>query len=116
MNVKIEMRDPDALVAAAERMGIKVGEKGTHKLYSSNSEVGIPIYLKDWRYPVIVKDDGTIAFDNFNGSWGKTEALDELKQIYGIEKAKIEARRQGYSFFEQKCDNGDLQLTITVEG
>lgn len=38
----------------------------------------------------------------------------KLKQAYGIEKAKIEARKKGYSVVEAKKADGSI--TLTIEG
>jgi hypothetical protein len=36
--------------------------------------------------------------------------------MYAVERAKIEARRKGYSVTEQKLDNGAIKLTVAVGG
>ena len=71
--------------------------------------------LPDWRFPVIVKNNGTVAFDNYNGAWGNVSRLNELKAYYGIEKAKIEARRAGHSVYESVDEQtNDLVLRISI--
>jgi hypothetical protein len=39
-----------------------------------------------------------------------------LKQAYGIEKAKIEARRKGYSVYESRKADGSVTLKIQLGG
>lgn len=39
-----------------------------------------------------------------------------LKQAYGIEKAKIEARRKGYSVYESRKADGSITLKIQLGG
>ncbi|MFY9268999.1 MAG: hypothetical protein WAO55_04535 [Candidatus Manganitrophaceae bacterium] len=39
-----------------------------------------------------------------------------LKQAYGIEKAKIEARRKGYSVYESQKADGTITLKIQLGG
>lgn len=98
MNINIEIKDKAALLAACERLGLKV-EEGTFNLYSSTEE-GIGVFLEGWKYPIVIKKDGSVSYDNYNGSWGKIDELNKLKAYYGLEKAKIEARKQGYSVYE----------------
>jgi len=114
MNIKIELHDRAALEAACQRLGLSFTE-GTHKLYATN-ENGIGIKLPGWQYPIVVKSDGTIAYDNYNGHWGKIEELNKLRAYYGLEKAKIEARKKGYSVYETQDQEGNLVLRIQVGG
>lgn len=39
-----------------------------------------------------------------------------LKQAYGIEKAKLEARRKGYSVYESRKADGSITLKIQLGG
>jgi len=115
MNVQLELHDRDALLAACQRLGLTMIE-GRHKLYQTTEE-GIAISLPGWKYPVVVKQDGSISYDNYNGSWGKIEELNKLKAYYGLEKAKIEARKQGYSVYETYNNRTqELELRIRLEG
>jgi len=115
MNIQLELHDKDALLAACERLGLTMTE-GRHKLYASTEE-GIAISLPGWKYPVVVKGDGTVAYDNYNGRWGDISQLNKLKAYYGLEKAKIEARKKGYSVYETFNNRTqELELRIKLEG
>ena len=111
-NVEIEMHDKQALEKACERLGIKIQE-GSHKLYAG-TEKGTGVFLPEWRYPVVIKESGTIAYDNYNGSWGKIEELNKLKAFYGAEKAKIEARKKGYTCFE-KWNEQTKEIEVRIQ-
>lgn len=115
MNVQIELHDRAALEAACQRLGLTLVE-GKHKLYQTEEE-GIAVHLPGWVYPVVVKGDGTVAYDNFNGNWGRIEELNKLRAYYGLEKAKIEARKQGYSVYETFNDRTqEIELRIRIGG
>ena len=43
--------------------------------------------------------------NGYNDSW-----LGRLKQAYGVEKAKAEAKKKGYRVTEQKQDDGRIRL------
>jgi hypothetical protein len=117
MNITLELKDNDALAAACERLGCHILGYGVHKLFSSNQETGIGIKLDGWSYPIVVKDNGTVAFDNFKGRWGDEARINELKAYYGMEKAKIEARRAGHSVYESFDEvTNDLVLRISIGG
>jgi hypothetical protein len=116
VTVKTEIRDPIALEAACRRLGLKAPTHGTAQLYSAQA-TGQIVELPGWRYPVVIDTEfRQIHFDNFNQAWGKQEELDKLLQSYAVEKAKLEARKQGHSVSEQAFADGSIKLTIQVAG
>ena len=73
--------------------------------------------LPKWRYPAVCDlETGQVQYDNFNGHWGEQKHLDAFLQGYAVEKAKIEARRQGHVCTEQPLADGSIKLTISVGG
>jgi hypothetical protein len=115
MNIDLEIRDLDALATCAEKLGLRI-ETGIFSLFSSQ-ETGTAIFLKDWSYPAIVRTDGTVAYDTYNGMWGDEARLHELTAHYGLEKAKIEARKKGYSVIESiNEESQELELRIQIGG
>lgn len=85
------------------------------KLYQGNYN-GIAVKLDDWKYPVVIDTNkGELAYDNFNGSWGKQEQLDTLLQEYVKQEAVDVYSAQGYMVDElntQYLPNGDLELHL----
>jgi hypothetical protein len=55
-------------------------------------------------------------YDNYEGRWGDQQHLDSFLQNYAVEKARIEARKQGHTMTEQKLADGSVKLTINVGG
>ena len=116
VEIKTEIRDEAAVNAACSRLHFPKSTRGTFKLYSSE-ENGLGIELPHWKYPVVANTDtGELRYDNYEGRWGSQEFLDQLLQMYAVEKAKIEARKKGYSVTEQQLDNGSIKLTVNVGG
>ena len=78
---------------------------------------GLGVQLPDWRYPVVCDlSSGELKYDNYNGRWGEQQHLDAFLQAYTVEKAKIEARRQGHGVTESQLSDGSVKLTINVGG
>ena len=115
MNIETEIHDISVLATVCSKLNLNM-EQGEHRLYDGTVAKGVAVRLPGWRYPAVVGDDGRISYDNYNGSWGKQGELGKLTAHYGLEKAKVEARRKGYSVFESVADNGNLQLKIKVGG
>lgn len=102
--------------AACKRLGLAPPVNGQHRLFTS-SAAGLGIKLPGWSYPIVFDlTTGQVAFDNYNGRWGEQSKLDSLLQMYAAEKAKIEARKKGYSATEQTLADGSIKLTIQVTG
>ncbi|MEM4169837.1 MAG: hypothetical protein QXY99_07110, partial [Thermoproteota archaeon] len=60
MNISIELHDRQALEAACQRLNLRM-EEGRHTPYSSTEE-GIAIYLPGWKYPIVIRNDGAVAY------------------------------------------------------
>lgn len=113
MNIKTEIYDMAALTAACERLGLRM-ENGEHHLYRS-VEKGMGVFLSGWTYPVVIKDGGQVAYDIYGGVWGDEQKLHELTAYYGLEKAKIEARKKGYCVYETRNEQAQtLELRIRL--
>jgi hypothetical protein len=114
VSIKTKVTDPAALNAACRRLGLEPPVLGTARLFSAQA-TGLIVKLPGWNYPVVAHvATGTLAFDNYNGAWGKQEELDKLLQAYAVEKTRIEARRAGHTLTEQKLTDGSIKLTIQV--
>lgn len=86
--------------------------KGTRKTYSRDT-TGYHFQLHGWSYPVCVTEDGSLEFDNFNGSWGKEELLDKVVQAYQKTVLLKRARREGWMASEAvNSETGEITLTL----
>ena len=83
----------------------------------SGEATGLGVQLPDWKYPLVCElESGQLRYDNYNGRWGEQQHLDSFLQAYAVEKAKIEARRQGHSVTEQQLADGSIKVTVQVGG
>lgn len=115
MNIEIEIHDRAALLAACDRLNLR-SQEGTHR-FCSSTETGLGVFLPGWLYPVVVKEDGSIVFDNYHGQWGSMAEFNRLRAYYGLEKAKAEAHRRGYLAYETVNEQTkELELRIRVGG
>jgi len=116
VEIKTEIRDEAAVNAACSRLHFPKPTRGTFQLYASE-ENGLGIELPHWKYPVVANTNtGELRYDNYEGRWGSQEFLDQLLQMYAVEKAKIEARKKGHTITEQRLDSGSIKLTVNVGG
>ncbi len=115
VKLQVEIKNRQALIAACQRLGYQIGTEGTHTLYNSKEE-GLSVNLPDWRFPVVIKADGSIAFDNYKGAWGDISVLNKLRQIYASEVTKFEFMLQGLSVYEEANQDGSLTLTVETGG
>ncbi len=125
--VQIEFRDRAALVAALGRLGFR-GQVEVHQeaqaLYGyqgdRRAQVAHIIIRRQHVGPAANdlgfqrQSDGTYRvyisdydrdYNRYNDSW-----LGRLKQAYGVEKAKAEAKKKGYRVTEQKQEDGRIRL------
>jgi hypothetical protein len=106
VKVQIEFRNREALIQAVQRLGWHVLGEGSYELFSS-SESGLGVQIPGWRYPIVIKGDGTIAFDDYNGQWGNRADIEKLRAEYALEAACLAAEAQGWY-----CERLDEKLII----
>lgn len=118
LTIKTEIKDMEALASAVEALGGHVLGMGKYLVYTQWVE-GLGIRLPGWYYPVVLKEDGSLAFDNDRGRWGDPARLDELRSRYTIEAARLAATRLGW--VSEVQPDGKLVIyhpdggTLTVE-
>ena len=116
VTIKTQVRDPVALASACTRLGLQPPTHGTAQLYSQQA-TGYQVHLPGWMYPAVVDTiTSEIHTDTYNGAWGNPQELDKLLQAYSVEKAILEARKQGHSITERTLADGSIKLTIAVSG
>lgn len=114
VQIQTEIRDPSALVAACQRLKLPQPVRRTVQLFAAEA-TGLAVDLPGWRYPVVCETKtGRIHYDNYGGRWGEQKHLDRLAQSYAVEKARIEARRQGHTVTERLLADGSISLRIDV--
>ncbi|GDY07005.1 hypothetical protein LBMAG52_04910 [Planctomycetia bacterium] len=116
VHIQTEVRDAAAVCAACQRRGLPEPIHGQHVVFQEEV-AGLGIRLRDWQFPVVCQlEQGTIHYDNFGGRWGEQRELDSFLQAYAVERARIEARKRGYSFTEQALSDGSIKVSIQVGG
>jgi hypothetical protein len=131
--VSIEFTDEGCLVAALKRLGFD-GKVEVHQtpqtLYGYQGDVRaqkahiiirrehVGSYANDIGFER--QPDGSYRawiseFDQTRTSGGTRyddKWLGQLKQAYGVEKTRVEAKKRGYRVSEQKLDDGRVRLVI----
>ena len=116
VSIRTEVRDPAAVASACQRLNLPAPVYRTTHLYSGEA-TGLTVQLPGWHYPAVCEtESGQIKYDNFEGHWGEQKELDRFLQTYVIEKAHLEARKQGHSVTEQELEDGSIKVTIQVGG
>ena len=116
VEIKTQVKDVAAVQAACRRLKLSEPQQRTVTLFSAEV-TGLAVELPDWQYPVVCNTTtGELKYDNYNGRWGKQSHLDQFLQAYTVEKAKLEARRQGHSVSEQLLTDGSIRVQIAVAG
>jgi hypothetical protein len=114
VSIQTQVQDVEAIRGACRQLELRAPVHGARRLYSGTAK-GWVVQLPDWRYPLVCDtDSATIHYDNFEGRWGDPQQLDRFLQAYAVEKATLEARRQGHSVLEQPLQDGSIRLTLTL--
>lgn len=115
VTIQTKVHDPAAVTAACQRLDLPAVVRGTAQLFSGEA-TGLVVQFPDWKYPAVFDMlTGEVHYDNYNGQWGDQQHLDRFLQLYAVEKAKLEARKKGYSVTEQTLQDGSIKVQI-IEG
>jgi hypothetical protein len=115
VSIQTKVHDPAAIVAACRRLNLEAPVEGTAKLFSGEA-TGLLLKLPGWEYPAVIDTaTGTLKYDIFEGAWGDQAHLDRFLQMYAVERAKLEARKKGFTVSEQALQDGSIKLQI-IEG
>jgi hypothetical protein len=112
VTIQTKVHDPIAVAAACQRLNLAVPVHGTAQLFSGEA-TGLLLQFPGWQYPAVIDTlTGTVKCDTYEGHWGDQVHLDKFLQMYAVERAKLEARKKGYSVTEQALQDGSIKLQI----
>lgn len=112
VTIQTEVHDPEAIRLACGRLQWPAPTYGPAALFTQTVN-GWRLQLPGWTYPVVCNvERREVLFDNYEGLWGDRAHLNRFLQAYAVEKARLEARKQGYSTVEQQLENGSIKVTV----
>lgn len=111
VKVNVELRNFEAVKKAVLEMKGTILTGNSHRLFNS-TEVGLGFTLPGWRYPLVVHQDGSIAYDDYHGSWGKPQDIEVLKAEYALFCAEAKCDELGW-YHER---NGNELVVFHPEG
>ncbi len=107
------------IATAAAAIGWEVSEAGFAVFYDGSRHEGVVLKAEGWRYPIVIKDDGSIAYDDYGGAWGDVEELSRFQSEYtfAVTVETMEARTDGAWHVEHEGynDAGELQAHAWCE-
>jgi len=116
VTIKTDVKNKQAIAAACQRLSLPQPVDGTFKLFEHGSVKGTAVHLPNWQYPIVINTDtGAVAYDNYNGMWGKMEEYDKFMQAYAVSRTMQEASLQGYMATEETLQDGSIKITVNVE-
>lgn len=106
--VQTTLTDSSAIIETARRLGLEC-ECGVHQLYDKTTVEGYAVKLQGWLYPIIIKEDGSIAYDNYGGQWGNEAKLQQFQQEYAATITERELAMAGFRM-EREMVEGNLVI------
>jgi len=115
VTIKVKVCDLEAIRKTCQRMKLKEPCFGKATVFQK-TVAGTIVQLPGWEFPIVINlRTGNIQYDNYQGYWGKQEELDKFLMYYGVEKAKLEAAKEGQTWTETELDNGQVMVEIHPE-
>lgn len=106
----IKLTSPDAIQAAADRLGYTCEKARGQRLYDGTTAMsGTVLRIPGWTYPVLIDENGVAKYDNYGGVWGKQNKLDDFLQNYNTFASKEALEADGWTCGDIEVDeNGTL--------
>lgn len=115
VTVKSKLLDGQYIEAACKAMGGTIAAETSVRFYDASDHEGIVLRLPGWDPTyghVVVKDDGEIVFDNYEGTWGDAGDIGKLKQEYAFAEAEA-LYGEEWDVEREWMDDGNLKVTIS---
>lgn len=112
VEAEITCNNQEAILAAAEKLGLKVLPHGEHKMFDGRKVTGVGFRPKGWSEDVLIDAAGKVYYDNYKGKWGNIKELDLFLKRYTVEAATIDSKKKGYSTFEVAHEDGSIELLV----
>lgn len=116
VSIKTRLACAEGIAAACRRLGLQAPEKGEHGFMDGNTAKGLVVKLdtidSTFIMPLVVQENGELAFDNYKGKWGSLDTVDRFVQAYAVEMVHLEAHRQGHYVTEQPAEDGSIMLEV----
>ena len=116
--VAVQINDIAALKAACTEMGLEVLEHAEARGYGTNHTHGDYVIRLQGPYDAALLRQADGSFSVTADLWdGHVErelgkGFGKLKQLYGVHKTTLEARRKGLSVRRQPLAGGGIRLTL----
>ena len=111
--LKLQIKSIEALEAACRRVGLELKPaqmgRADYRIMIPGARMGILVQKDGENWKLVQDSDDRRRIEQLLGP-----DANRLRQSYGIEVAKLEAARQGYSVFEEEMADGAVKLRIQV--
>ena len=120
--IKTQVRDIAALRDACRELDLQLLENTTARGYARQTRKGDYVIKLAGPYDIALdrQSDGTFGLttDWWAGHVEKEVGKDygRLLQLYGVHKARMEAKRKGYTVKRHTLGDGAIKLTIGLRG
>ncbi len=117
--IKTQIKDISALRAACEELGLELLENAEARGYGDRRLRSDYVIRLKGPYDVAIQRQPDGSFNLVADLWkGHVEREDgkdfgRLKQLYGVNKATLEAKRKGLHVRRQNLANGQIRLALT---
>lgn len=89
----------EAVIKAAEFLKLSYQKNGQATFFDRQVRRGLTVALPGWKYPLVITEDGSLAYDNYHGSWGK---IQELNKVVGYALVEMQGEDMNSVFVKEE--------------
>ena len=79
VTIQSQLRDPAAIAAACQRLGLAAPVHGKAQLYAGQTAEGLLVQFPGWKYPIAIDtESGQVHHDHFGGALGRHRGTSQI--------------------------------------
>jgi len=113
ITIEAKYKNLSVIKEVCESMNVQC-VKGVHDFAWGSKVEGYKVYLKNWYEPIVIKEDGTIIYDDMTEKFQKDDKVSELtkfKNMYCLKETERLLKKQNLKY---KIYESDDEIKIEV--
>lgn len=113
VEIETTVKNKEFIANVCQELNIRTEQVTNFKFYDGTVKSGTALYLKNWKYPVVIEENGKVFFDNYENAWGDIKEYHEFVNHYSLAEVKEKLDQQRIKYTVKK-ENGKFIVEATA--
>lgn len=113
VTIQTELKNKESIQEVCKALNVQyLGQKTTK--YYNTTKSGIAVQFRNWKYPVTIQENGSVYFDNYQGSWGNKKDLDAFINEYSLVETVGKLKKKNLRYEVQRLKNNEIKIEVMI--